>query len=100
MPTSGPVDPDLRGRWLRERRAVIRDHHPDRGGDAEAMRTRLEELDARYARLEVPLDDRRPSVRRIGRVVTRVRRELRSVRRAGQARLPRGWPGSRRYFDL
>ncbi|RYB94567.1 hypothetical protein EUA93_09565 [Nocardioides oleivorans] len=100
----GPDDPVLRVQWLRERRAVIRDHHPDRGGDPEAMRSRLEELDARYARLESPLGDRRPSAgprhRQAGRVARKVRRGLRTMRRAGQARIPRGWPGSRRYFDL
>lgn len=95
MPTRypGPTDAALRHSWRSERRAVLREHHPDRGGDAEVMRTRLAQIDAAYLRLEHPAPPRAPQL------VRRPRR-LRTLTRSVRARIPAGWPGHRRQIEL
>jgi len=69
------------------RRALIKAHHPDRGGDPARFVELLEELDRPAAGAA------RPEVR-----ATRSRqRRRRQVLRALQQRLPRRLPGARRY---
>ena len=46
------ADPALREQWRRERRAVVRRHHPDRGVDPLSMSRRLDALDSRFRRLD------------------------------------------------
>lgn len=90
---SGPVSPELREQWRRERRIIIRRHHPDVGGDPARLQRLLDENDERYRRRE-------QGPGRLGRPV-RARVPLaRRVMRTVRASLPRGWPGRRRYFDL
>lgn len=91
--TSGPVSPELREQWRRERRIIIRHHHPDVGGDPELLQRLLRENDERYRRREQGPD---PAGPRVGPRVPFTRRVIRTLR----ASLPRGWPGRRRYFDL
>ncbi|MBD3912988.1 hypothetical protein [Nocardioides hwasunensis] len=111
-PFRGPHDAALRKQWQRERRAAVRTHHPDRGGTTHEMQRRLDAIDAAYQRLgDAPA--RRadggwvgasatvapaPGVTR--RAMRRTQHHLRQLARAGRARIPKGWPGRRRYFDL
>ncbi len=101
----GPRDPLLRSQWRAARRAVARAHHPDVGGEAETLQRELAAVDRRFAdRPADPSDgltrSAPPAWQPTGRLVRRSRRTLRRRVRALRARLPRGWPGSRRYFDL
>lgn len=90
---SGPVSPELREQWRRERRIIIRQHHPDVGGDPEHLQRLLRENDERYRRREQgPGPTGHPGRQR----VPLVRRIVRTVR----ASIPRGWPGRRRYINL
>lgn len=101
-------------RWRKMRRQVARRHHPDVGGDLEGYLRRMHEVDEQFstgrrsmARVKVSgpafgsllslgPPRRLPGARRI-RVIRRHGRK--AVARA-RARLPRGLPGARRYFDL
>lgn len=71
------------------RRAVIKAHHPDRGGDAARFVELLAAIDRTYDDAPGPARDGRPSGH--GR-----RRRRQAVRRLRQ-RLPRHVPGARRY---
>ncbi len=89
----GPVSPELREQWRRERRIIIRRHHPDVGGDPALLQRLLDENDERYRRREQgPGPAGHPRSRR----PPLARRAIRALR----ASLPRGWPGRRRYIDL
>lgn len=95
----GPTDGALREQWRRERRALVRRHHPDVGGDPEVLQARLAALDHRFgvredALLAVP--DFLPES--MHRPWTTVRRALRQVSGAVSARVPT--PRRRRYFDI
>lgn len=79
---AGPADAALREQWRRERRALVRRHHPDAGGGAHDLQARMEALDRRYQFLERP--GRRTRRARIPRTLHRL---LRGVRR-------------RRYLEL
>lgn len=95
----GPTDGALREQWRRERRALVRRHHPDVGGDPDVLQARLAALDHRFGVREDAL-----------RVVpdflpesmhgpwTTARRVLRQVSGAVSARVPT--PRRRRYFDI
>lgn len=83
--------PDERA-WRRDRRAAVRRHHPDVGGDPEALQAALAEVDRRHGRGATPAAPRRVIVVRrspLRRLVTGVRR-----------RIPTGWPGHRTGRDL
>ena len=72
------------------RRALIREHHPDRGGDVDTFVRLLDRLDAADAAAGDP-------ARTLGRS-RRIRvRRLRSLARAARTALPRRLPGARRY---
>jgi hypothetical protein len=92
---AGPADAALREQWRRDRRALVRRHHPDAGGDAEQLQVRLAALDRRYAFLE------RSGPRSSGpepsgpRPLPRVLHTLRAALRRPTRRLRR-----RRYIDL
>lgn len=90
---SGPASPELREQWRRERRVIIRRHHPDVGGDPDLLQRLLRENDERYRS-----PDQAPGP--TGRPVTARAPLARRVIRTLRASLPRGWPGRRRYFDL
>lgn len=112
MPYRGPEDPVQRARWLRARHAVARDHHPDLGGDQEELIRQLSEVDARFGDRDAIGQRRSPAspgidllrppsvLQFIARGGTRVIRRGRQAERILRARIPRGWPGSRRYVDL
>ncbi|WP_344203427.1 hypothetical protein [Aeromicrobium alkaliterrae] len=87
----GPASAELRERWRRDRRTIVRLHHPDRGGDPAVLQQELRDNDQFYRRWE---QDANPAVGRPGR------RRFSHAVRAVRARIPRGWPGRRRYFDL
>jgi len=95
MSYRGPQDPRLRRAWQHERRAEIRQHHPDRGGDPTILSAQLAALDRTYSATE-RLPDSNGRARVVRRAALGVRRGLRGVR----SRIPRSWPGSRRYFDV
>ena len=98
----GPDDPVLRQRWRRERRSALLAHHPDRGGDPATMQAELRRVDEQY-RGDVPPAGGFAPPGRMQSLTRRARRTARGVRRttrAVRARLPPGWPGSRRYLDL
>lgn len=98
-PYQGPVDSSLREQWRRERRALVRRHHPDVGGDPEVLQARLAALDHRFGVREDALQavpDFLPASMR--RPWTTARRVLRQVSGAVTARVPT--PRRRRYFDI
>jgi hypothetical protein len=70
------------------RRAVIKAHHPDRGGDPARFVELLEAIDRSCGETEAVADGRRSGHGR--------RRRRQVVRRLRQ-RLPRRVPGARRY---
>jgi hypothetical protein len=70
---AGPTDPALREQWRRDRRALVRRHHPDAGGDALRLQDHLAALDRRYRFLERP-GGSEPRRRRIARRVLRALR--------------------------
>ena len=109
---AGPRDEAVRQQWRSARRAVLRAHHPDRGGDPDRMRSELDLVDQRFgvvAGATPPVGDTahpqvdlrppgrwQPVARGLRRAGVVVRRGTRTAR----ARLPTGWPGHRRYIDL
>ncbi len=94
---NGPVDPEERARWRAARARVARHHHPDLGGDPDEFIAALAEVDAQYA-LPTMTQARRWTTmrRRVKRQVRQSKQGLRTFR----SRLPKGMPGSRRYFEL
>ncbi|GAA4672023.1 hypothetical protein [Nocardioides nanhaiensis] len=85
------------------RRAVIKELHPDRGGDVSTFIAALAELDAAG-----PPADRASGASLSAPVLVTTRpRSLRTLRRRSRSALagirrtiPRPWPGSRRYGHL
>ncbi|MEH3066577.1 MAG: hypothetical protein PGN15_00590 [Aeromicrobium erythreum] len=85
---AGPADAALREQWRRDRRALVRRHHPDAGGDAEQLQERLAALDRRYVFLERTGRPAGPPTRSpLTRIRSALRRPARRLRR-------------RRYIDL
>ncbi|WP_248499705.1 hypothetical protein [Tomitella gaofuii] len=88
-----------------ERRRLARALHPDHGGDADAFAAAMAAdhgptpRGAAYG-VPAPAAATRPRAaaahRRRTAATARVRRGIRT----GRARLPRGWPGSRRFAQL
>ncbi|GAA4825655.1 hypothetical protein [Tomitella cavernea] len=90
-----------------ERRRLARALHPDHGGDADAFAAAMAATadhgptpcGGAYG-VPAPATATRPRAaaahRRRTTAAARVRRGI----RAGRARLPRGWPGSRRFAQL
>lgn len=90
-------------RWRRERRAVVRRHHPDVGGDPAVLQALLEDVDRRHGVAAASPDDPLPAVRptpRLRRLLRSARRTARHGTRTVRTRIPTGWPGRRRYLDL
>jgi len=70
------------------RRAVIRANHPDVGGSPEQLTAELDKLERRY---------RKPTTEILRpRLTRRIARSARTIR----TRLPRKFPGSKRYFSI
>lgn len=88
----GPADAALREQWRRDRRALVRRHHPDAGGDAETLDRALHALDRRYRFRERP---GRTTGRDAPGAVPRVLHPLWAALRRPAHRLRR-----RRYIDL
>lgn len=92
-PPGADAEDDLRAR----RREVARRHHPDVGGDAETFAREM-------ARLSAPAGTDRPAVEvratRRGRLARTVGTGVRDVVATVRHRLPRSFPGSRRYGRL
>ncbi|MGJ9423067.1 hypothetical protein [Aeromicrobium sp. CF3.5] len=86
--------------WRRERREIVRRHHPDRGGDPALLVAELDRCDRRYRQLPVDVTATaglaEPLRRGLRRATRTARRQVRKVR----ANLPRRWPGHRRYHDI
>ena len=82
-------------------RAFVRAHHPDVGGDPLVLQRELARLDEPDPGPEADVELRPPGrwqplarrARGAGRTVRRGTRRLRG-------RLPRGWPGARRWTGL
>lgn len=98
-PYQGPVDSALREQWRRERRALVRRHHPDVGGDPEILQARLAALDQRFGVREDALaavPDALPGA--LHRPWSFARRALRRASGAFMARMRA--TRRRRYFDI
>lgn len=107
MAYPGPDDPDVRRRWVSDRRSAIRRHHPDVGGETGELQSRLDAIDARFAReartdayVEVDLAERPLVGLRLSRTVACARRRAHRAIRGFRSTIPSGWPGSRRYVEL
>lgn len=98
----GPRDPLLHRQWRTERRSAVLAHHPDRGGDPGRLQGELDLIDERFgARDRVAVDLAAPGpLQPLTRVLRRSSRVVRRGTRRARARLPRSWPGHRRYLDL
>lgn len=85
-------------RWRAERRRILRELHPDRGGDTEAYLAAMSAMPARcdeWAGVAVP------STTRASATMAQVlRRRWRQACAAARVRVPRSWPGARRYAQL
>ncbi|MDQ3158004.1 MAG: hypothetical protein M3Q98_15020 [Actinomycetota bacterium] len=94
MTYQGPQDPDLRERWRHARREVARTHHPDTGGDTAVYLALMSRLDLSYMQIE----NQHLQPGRVTSDITIVRsdRWWQRFRR----RLPRRWPGGKRYIEL
>ena len=87
------------------RRAVIRRHHPDVGGDPLVLQRELARLDRPDAGTgtgsAAGVELREPGPwQPLARRASGARRTLRRGTRRLRGRLPRGWPGARRWTDL
>lgn len=98
----GPRDPLLHRQWRSERRSAVLAHHPDRGGDPGRLQGELDRLDERFGTRDRPqVDLAAPGrLQPLTRVLRRSSRGVRRGTRRARARLPRGWPGHRRYLEL
>ncbi|MBY6367441.1 hypothetical protein [Rhodococcoides corynebacterioides] len=77
------------------RRAAVRAHHPDAGGDADRLMRALRDVDRRFGIVDREVAGPRSTPVDVVVVTTARRRALRLVRRAGRA-LPR----RRAYVDI
>ncbi len=77
------------------RRAAVRAHHPDVGGDPAELQRALEAIDRPFTGASEPIYEVRPTSR-MGRARRRARHGVRTLR----TRLPRVVPGSTRYHRL
>ncbi|MCX6468924.1 MAG: hypothetical protein NTW76_06375 [Corynebacteriales bacterium] len=99
--------------YAARRRAVIRQYHPDVGGDPQALHRELARLDREFGRTTgvdpgtsrttgaAPRASASPRPR--VRPTSRIRRLRRSTVRtidAVRAKLPRSVPGAKRYFEI
>lgn len=91
MSTEHPCEADRRA----ARRAAVRAHHPDVGGDPAELQQALEATDRPSVGLSEPIYEVRPTSR-MGRARRRARRRVRTLR----TRLPRVVPGSTRFHPL
>jgi len=89
-------------RRRRARREVARRHHPDVGGDLDTYLELMERLDRDPAEAsgDVVGPGGRVLSRRMRRLTARTRRRLRQHTRTARGRLPKRFPGARRYIDL
>lgn len=100
-------------RWRRARRQVALRHHPDLGGDVDVYLRRMHEVDAAFERRGEPtsgtyagsqqdLSDLlvTPAQWPRARVLRGLRRRGRKAVTRVRARIPRRFPGARRYYDL
>ncbi|MDQ3627979.1 MAG: hypothetical protein M3419_04060 [Actinomycetota bacterium] len=96
------VEQERQRRRRQARRDVARRHHPDVGGDLDTYLELMQRLDRDVA--GDPPDDGDetgvPLSRRMRRLTSRTQRRLRRHSRAARGRLPKRFPGSRRYIDL
>lgn len=97
---AAPTDPQRRAQWEAERRRVARRHHPDLGGDTASYLAALAEVDRRFGAMDPGVELHTDLWTRVRRDLTRRRRGTRARVRKLRQRLPRGVPGSRRYFEL
>ncbi len=81
--------------WRRARRAAAKRHHPDRGGDAEALHEALAAVDRDFGRSSRPSRPPRPVVVVRSRRRRMARWAARLARRAAARR-----PGATRWIDL
>ncbi len=94
--------------WRQARRTVARQHHPDLGGDPVLFMQLLREVDDRFGVSPGSSSPNHPTARaeatsagrRISRATGRARRRVRHGTRWARGRLPRRFPGARRYYDL
>lgn len=101
------LPPDTYRSWREARRDIARRHHPDVGGDPARYIQLMREVDVRFGidALRGTPDGQSETrlvggLRRAGRAVRRARRRTRHGLRRARGRLPRRFPGSRRYIDL
>ncbi|MFD1056061.1 hypothetical protein [Terrabacter terrigena] len=102
---SGPRDPALRSRWVRQRRRTAAAHHPDRGGDTESYLSALAAVDRAFGVDEAVQREAAANLQvhvrhswRGSRM--RVSRRARRVARTVRSRLPRSFPGARRTTEI
>lgn len=89
-----------RADYLRRRRALVRTHHPDVGGDPVVLQRLLAELDRQHAAASTTGLPGPVGTVTVTGPVGRLRRRVRRAGRSVRTRLPRAVPGSRRYIRV
>jgi hypothetical protein len=92
----GPSDGSLREQWRRERRALVRRHHPDVGGDPDLLQARLTAFDHRHRERQDALDAPAVVAGALLRPWLATRRLVHRTADSLRRRLPR----RRRYLEI
>ena len=93
------VDQESARRWRAERRRILRELHPDRGGDPDAYLAAVSAPGARGGcGIVVETTDSSPQVSATMPQI--LRRHWRRTVMSAHVRIPRRWPGARRYARL
>ncbi len=86
-------------RWRAERRRILRELHPDRGGDPAAYLAAVSAMGTRCGGSPAAAAASAPT-RGSATMSQILRRHWRQKLTSAQVRLPRRWPGARRYAQL
>ncbi len=92
-------DQEAARRWRAERRRILRELHPDRGGDPDAYLAAVSAIGARCGGVSAAAAAS-PSTWGSATATQILRHRWRRTLTSARVRIPRGWPGARRYAQL
>lgn len=93
------VDQESARRWRAERRRILREMHPDRGGDPDAYLAAVAAIGTRGGGGRVA-ETTASSPLVCATMPQVLRRHWRRTLMSARVRIPRRWPGARRYARL